>query len=984
MKTSPWLTAFWMLVLALPLLALGIMREDHLALVRTTAQADARSQARDLLLEAQSLALAKDSIGWLLRQFQQEAEEIAMNAGDDDKTKRRRLKRLYRTTLKPWLPAHALKWHINPVIVSGRWLRIEVAYGLRFPENFTDLFLKYGWTGKSNGGVLNKLLGRMIQSPVPLEYQNGDKNGKMQAFAGKDGLTGFYWRVHRGSGIIAWLDLTSIDRHLGMRIAAAQAKKRGCGLLFTDGDGTPIVGGGEWRTGGRRLVDRLMKLGKGRFPAVAVVGRRLAVTGLLPAGMPGRIIVTVPWPTEQGSNLIPDTGIGLVGFILFFAFFLMSAASFIGRRATVGWMLLGACFGLAIVPAGTGLVLVRRAVAEYGRGELRSIVDTLHNDLVNLDNGGMALHAALYDRLLTLTHAPGTLAALEAQPTSEMRRALLGIFNEGRLPDTYPRRIGSGLMLGVAPDDKTGIISGETRNFEVMPDSDKPLLEIFGPFAKKIRDAITRVGKEKATGPAKSDASVIRESMKTDILYDLYQGIIGIDAMVNQFSFPEQPLEVKTSFIRVFVVGLQVLRERRFPTDWLLFWMWADSVELAHIDRIFKERFGGHEIADRVPNSSAGSNSPDAEPAASEIWLIGGMAELTFNDWIGPAVAVPPTLHRVVERARMTGVLQTGRDVTAPGRPVFEAFPGVNLPRFVIAGQVATNKIERRVYWLQLGGNALAFGLVITALMLAWYGRGRLLKPLERMRIAMMEVATGHFEVRIPVDRSDEFGTLAVAFNSMARALQEAAILGRFVSGSVRRAVRDRRADGSGCGEHREVTVLFSCLFRFEVFCREKNTSEIFDALGAHLGALNEALSAFSDGAEIDKVIGDKILVVFDHERFGGKKKAAAAVMAVVTGVKRRLHELGLEASMGINTGQVISGILGATSVRLDHTVIGDPVNLASRLAVLAHMTEGTRIVLSGAFLEAFDGTLKTEKLPFRRVKGKTQEVEAYLLIGEV
>ncbi|HNW35508.1 MAG TPA: adenylate/guanylate cyclase domain-containing protein, partial [Candidatus Ozemobacteraceae bacterium] len=265
-----------------------------------------------------------------------------------------------------------------------------------------------------------------------------------------------------------------------------------------------------------------------------------------------------------------------------------------------------------------------------------------------------------------------------------------------------------------------------------------------------------------------------------------------------------------------------------------------------------------------------------------------------------------------------------------------------------------------------------------------WYGRGRLLKPLERLRLAMLEVASGRFDTRMPTDRSDEFGTLAIAFNSMAKALQEAAILGRFVSGSVRRAVHDRRADESGRGERREVTILFSCLFHFEQLCHDRDAAFIFGALGEHLGAFNAELKQFAGAAEIDKIIGDKILVVFDHERLGGRAAAAGAVLSVVRGVRRRITELHLETAMGINTGMVISGILGAKSVRLDHTVIGDPVNLASRLSLLAHMTDGTRTVLSGAFLDACDGTIRTEKLPFRKVKGKTQEVEAYLLMDDV
>lgn len=984
MKTSRWLTAFWMLVLALPLLILGIIREERLSHELTTARTAARSKARDLLLEAQSLALPKDGIGSILRLFQQRAENIAWNTAESDDSKRRKLTRLYRMLLKPWLPPHALRWQLNPDIDPAGRHRLQVAQGRSFPARFAERFLAYRWFGNPDEELLGAQLGKITGCPGDIDRQDHNKNEKVQSFLGRDVMNGLFWRSRPQSGMIAWLDLAESDPNLGMRIAAAQTKEPGCGLLFIDESGTPIVGGGEWSAGGKRLVDRLLKLGGGRLPSIAVVGRRLAVTGPLSSGMSGRIIMTVAWPAGKGLDLKRHSRVLLACLALLAGFILLSAATFIGRRATVGWMLLGACLGLVLVPASASWMIVRRSVAEYSRIELKNVVDHLHKDLTNLDNGGMALHATLVSRLLSASRNPETYTALASTSTSGMRNALRGIIDQGRLPSIYPQGKRPEILLGVSPDDKLGLICNKSKMAPVMPENERPILDVFGPLAKKIRDGIKYSGKEQAPETPQSGARLIRESIKSDILYDLYLGIIGIDAMIAQITFPEELNEVKTSFVRVFTIGLRVFRERRFPTEWLLFWVWDDWMEAAHVNRIFLERFGSRTDAGRKKEAVYGLESPDSEPAAPEIWILSGMADLMFSEWVAPWVESPPTLQRAIERARNSGVLQTGRDMSAPGRPVYEAFPGINLPRYILAGQVETNPIERRAFWIQLAGNALAAGLVIAALTLAWHGRGRLLIPLERLRLAMVEISSGHFETRIPADRSDEFGTLAVAFNSMARALQEAAILGRFVSGTVRRAVRERRADESGRGERREVTVLFSCLFHFDRLCSENDPGKIFHALGEHLGALNAELQAFSAGAEIDKVIGDKILVVFDHERLGGKEAAAAAAMSVVNGVRLRLHTAGIEIAMGINTGLVISGILGATSVRLDHTVIGDPVNLASRLALLAHMTEGTRTVLSGAFLDACGNSLKTEKLPFRRVKGKTQEVEAYLLLDDV
>ena len=87
----------------------------------------------------------------------------------------------------------------------------------------------------------------------------------------------------------------------------------------------------------------------------------------------------------------------------------------------------------------------------------------------------------------------------------------------------------------------------------------------------------------------------------------------------------------------------------------------------------------------------------------------------------------------------------------------------------------------------------------------------------------------------------------------------------------------------------------------------------------------------------------------------------------------------GQQTAVGINSGEVVSGTLGAANVRLARTVVGDTVNLAARLAsVAAGLTEGG-IVVAGATVEMAGNVFSFEKLAINRVKGKTHAVEAFL-----
>jgi class 3 adenylate cyclase len=71
---------------------------------------------------------------------------------------------------------------------------------------------------------------------------------------------------------------------------------------------------------------------------------------------------------------------------------------------------------------------------------------------------------------------------------------------------------------------------------------------------------------------------------------------------------------------------------------------------------------------------------------------------------------------------------------------------------------------------------------------------------------------------------------------------------------------------------------------------------------------------------------------------------------------------------------------MGAANARLSRTVVGDPVNLAARLASLATGRTDGGIVASQQILAGLPPSFSAEKLPISKVKGKTQAVEAYLL----
>ena len=177
-------------------------------------------------------------------------------------------------------------------------------------------------------------------------------------------------------------------------------------------------------------------------------------------------------------------------------------------------------------------------------------------------------------------------------------------------------------------------------------------------------------------------------------------------------------------------------------------------------------------------------------------------------------------------------------------------------------------------------------------------------------------------------------------------------------------------------GEIRDVTVLFSDIANFTAFAEMKDPHSLVTALNAYFDGLGEIIER--EGGFIDKFVGDAIVAVFGAP-IGPPDHAAAAVRAARAMV---ISSAGgpFVTRIGINSGPVLIGNIGA-SRRFNYTVIGDTVNLASRLEG-ANKEYGTTILVSG------DTRAAAPKFAFRevdrvRVVGHAQPINIFAPLPE-
>ena len=259
-------------------------------------------------------------------------------------------------------------------------------------------------------------------------------------------------------------------------------------------------------------------------------------------------------------------------------------------------------------------------------------------------------------------------------------------------------------------------------------------------------------------------------------------------------------------------------------------------------------------------------------------------------------------------------------------------------------------------------------------------------RPISKLVLATQEIGKGNFQYRIDMVRKDEFGDLASAFNYMAKELWNKMMIqksfGRYVSPEVLDMILTHPEDSWLKGTRNEATILFTDVRGFTAYSETRNPEEVVEALNEYFAIVTQYI--LEHGGFVDKFIGDAVLGVFgvpiphgDHA-----ERAVKAMVEMQKELKKRAEQnnnfLLSRIGVGINSGIVVSGTLGS-QVKMEYTVIGDSVNIASRLNHLAGPGE---IVISKSVYEQSSKLLIVKALPTQPIKGKSEVVEVFQILG--
>ena len=341
--------------------------------------------------------------------------------------------------------------------------------------------------------------------------------------------------------------------------------------------------------------------------------------------------------------------------------------------------------------------------------------------------------------------------------------------------------------------------------------------------------------------------------------------------------------------------------------------------------------------------------------------------------------------------AQNTQTLFTDED----GIRYFGAFTKLNTAGATVITRIEYNKVFEGIAATTRRNIYLTAAVLSISIILIWFFSKSISIPLKMLASAAQKIEGGAFEVDLKPKGRDEIGVLTAGFQQMCTAL---GIFGRFTNRDI--AVRAMRGEIKPGGFPKHATVFFSDIRSFTAIS-ENFTKTFGDDASDHIVQwLNSYFTKMIDCVEktngvVDKFIGDAMMAHWGTAYTTGSiRKDAYNCVAAALMMRMALHRMNKEhkpgdpanprvrIGCGINTGIVTAGQIGS-NLRMEYTVTGDPVNLASRLEGL-NKALGTDILITEDTWRLVKKRFITEEMPSVLVKGKEKPIRIFAVINFV
>ena len=323
----------------------------------------------------------------------------------------------------------------------------------------------------------------------------------------------------------------------------------------------------------------------------------------------------------------------------------------------------------------------------------------------------------------------------------------------------------------------------------------------------------------------------------------------------------------------------------------------------------------------------------------------------------------------------------------------FVAYTKLNTAGVVVITSIEYNKVFEGIEATTRRNIYLTIGILCISIVFVIIFSKTISVPLRSLAAAARYIEGGIFDIDLKSKARDEIGVLTKSFQKMCSALN---VFGRFTNKDI--AVKAMRGEIKPGGLPKHGTVFFSDIRDFTA--KSENFTKTFgeDASDKIVHWLNSYFTQMVDCVEktngvVDKFIGDAVMAHWGTAFSAGSPRIDAfnCVKAALM-MRKSLYYLNkarkpgdpaspiIRIGCGINSGIVTAGQLGS-DMRMEYTVIGDPVNLASRIEALTKPL-GVDILISEDTWNLIGDKFVTEEMPSVTVKGKEKPVRIFAVIN--
>ena len=316
----------------------------------------------------------------------------------------------------------------------------------------------------------------------------------------------------------------------------------------------------------------------------------------------------------------------------------------------------------------------------------------------------------------------------------------------------------------------------------------------------------------------------------------------------------------------------------------------------------------------------------------------------------------------------------------------FNRIPTGSLMVIAEVSQVQALKAIRKIRYASIF--VILIVLVIAFTVIYFFAKS-LSVPLKRLVRTSNEIQKGNFHHNLVATSRDEVGHLTEAFNTMSTGLEEReklkGALNKFVNPEI--AEQAMRGEIKLGGERTQATIFFSDIRAFTKISETLEPEEVVEFLNEYMTLMLDCIS--KTHGVVDKFIGDAIMAVWGTPVSKGNDEENAINgtlmmrLALIEfnkgrgGPKKPIIKIG----SGINSGPVLAGQIGSND-RLEYTVIGDAVNLASRIEAL-NKPFGTDILISEETFSRVENLFDCVPMQKIKVKGKSEAQQIYAVLGK-